>query len=152
MHKSLQMGLILPLVAGFLCGFVIVYITMQQINKTRKQICEISGDSRLTMVVFTASSICTSECITDACDEIVRFVYENKPKLIVVDFEAVKFFSSQLLGMLLNVRSRLRDYGGDVVLSSINPQLYRVFKITNLDKIFRFYPDKSSAIEAAEQK
>ena len=70
-------------------------------------------------------------------------------KEMVIDFENVKFFSSAVLGLLLDIRAKLKTYEGEVVISGINPQLYRVFKITNLDKIFRFFPDKQSAIRAA---
>jgi len=60
----------------------------------------------------------------------------------------VKFFSSQVLGMLLEMRGNLEADGGRVVISGIVPQLSRIFKITNLDRIFDFYPDAQSAAEA----
>jgi anti-anti-sigma factor len=60
----------------------------------------------------------------------------------------VKFFSSQVLGLLLAMRTRLSSYGGQVIISAINPQLHRVFKITNLDQVFRFFPDAESAIDS----
>jgi anti-anti-sigma factor len=58
----------------------------------------------------------------------------------------VRFFSSQVLGLLLDMRSRTQPFEGEVVISAINPQLHRIFRITNLDKIFRFFPDKISAV------
>ena len=67
---------------------------------------------------------------------------------MIFDFGSVKFFSSQVLGLLLDIRAKLETYNGEVVISAINPQLHRVFKITNLDKVFRFFPDKESAIQA----
>jgi len=39
-----------------------------------------------------------------------------------------------------------------MLISGVNPQLNRVFKITNLDKIFEFYPDRSHAVEAMRKK
>jgi anti-sigma B factor antagonist len=66
---------------------------------------------------------------------------------MVFDFGNVKFFSSQVLGMLLDIRSKLEEYDGNIVISSIDPQLHRVFKITNLDSVFSFYPDKESAVK-----
>jgi anti-anti-sigma regulatory factor len=48
--------------------------------------------------------------------------------------------------MLIDVKKKLSAQKGNVVISGINPQLYRVFKITNLDKIFKFYPDAKAAI------
>jgi anti-anti-sigma regulatory factor len=53
-----------------------------------------------------------------------------------------------VLGLLLDMRAKLKMHDGEVVVSAINPELYRVFKITNLDKVFRFFPDKKSAVEA----
>ena len=49
--------------------------------------------------------------------------------------------------MLLNMRTKLTEFNGEVIIIGINPQLHRVFKITNLDKIFRFFPDVESAIK-----
>ncbi len=82
---------------------------------------------------------------------ISEFIERNRPGKIVFDFENVKFFSSQVLGMILDVRSKLENYKGQVLISSIDPQLHRVFRITNLDKIFRFFPNRQAAIEAADE-
>jgi anti-anti-sigma regulatory factor len=49
----------------------------------------------------------------------------------------------------LDVRAKAAAYDGEVVVSAINPQLHRVFKITNLDKVFRFFPDRRRAIGSA---
>jgi len=106
----------------------------------------IEGDAGV--VAFKATSISNADGIAAAAQQIRQFISERHPRRIVFDFEGVKFFSSQVLGLLLEVRSRLGEYKGQVVISGINPQLYRVFKITNLDKIFRFFPDRGSAISA----
>jgi len=63
----------------------------------------------------------------------------------------VKFFTSQVLGVLLDVRGKVGGYGGEVKVSGINPQLYRVFRITNLNALFEFYPDVEAALEAGGQ-
>jgi anti-sigma B factor antagonist len=65
---------------------------------------------------------------------------------MVVDFSGVKFFSSQTLGVLIDARKKMAAIKANIVISGINPQLYRVFKITNLDKLFSFYPDAQTAI------
>ncbi len=106
---------------------------------------EISGNNKSAVVSFKGASLIDADCITSAWEQIKEFLRKNQPKRVVVDFSEVKFFSSQVLGILLDVRSRVAAYGGEVVISSIEPQLHRVFKITNLDKIFNFFPDKESA-------
>jgi anti-anti-sigma factor len=107
---------------------------------------EIQPNDKTAVVSFKAMSISNYEGINAAAEQIRKFVDGNKPSVVVFDFEQVKFFSSQVLGLLLEVRATLKEFGGKVVISGINPQLHRVFTITNLDKIFKFYPDKNTAL------
>jgi anti-anti-sigma factor len=109
---------------------------------------EITGEGSVAVVAFKSTSISNVEGIASAAKQIKEFIEKNHPEKIVFDFGGVKFFSSQVLGLLLENRARLETYNGEVVISGINPQLYRVFKITNLDRIFRFFPDKESAVKA----
>jgi len=113
---------------------------------------EIMSEGSAALVAFKAASISSAEEIDAASRQIKEFIEENHPRRIVFDFERVKFFSSQVLGLLLEVRAKLQTYDGEIVISAINPQLHRVFKITNLDKIFRFFPDAKSAIESNEDE
>ncbi len=108
---------------------------------------EITRQNSVTVVAFKATSISDMEGIEAASKQVKEFIEENHPNRIIFDFEQVKFFSSQVLGLLLDIRARLETYAGEVVISAINPQLHRVFKITNLDKIFRFFSDKESAVK-----
>jgi anti-anti-sigma regulatory factor len=52
----------------------------------------------------------------------------------------------------VDIWRKLGEYGGIMLISGINPQLNRIFKITNLDKIFEFYPDRAGAIKAIKDK
>jgi anti-sigma B factor antagonist len=110
---------------------------------------EITIKGNVAVVAFRATSISNVEGITAAAEQIREFIEKKRPKKIIFDFGGVKFFSSQVLGVLLDNRARLETYNGEVMISAIDPQLYRVFKITNLNKIFRFFPDKESAVRAA---
>lgn len=109
---------------------------------------EIMIEQGVAVVVFKATSISNVQKISAVSEKIRDFVEANPPKGVVFDFGQVKFFSSQVLGLLLDIRDRLKDDKGQVVISAIEPRLHRVFTITNLDKIFRFFPDKESAIKA----
>jgi len=112
---------------------------------------EITSQGSMATVVFKATSISDVEGISCASKQIKEFIEKSHPSRIVFDFERVKFFSSQVLGLLLDIRSILQTYNGEVVISAINPQLHRIFKITNLDKIFKFFPDKESAFRAENE-
>jgi len=109
---------------------------------------EITSEGNVVVVAFNATSISNAEEIAAIAKQISEFIEQNHPNRIVFDFGGVKFFSSQVLGVLLQVRAKLKRYDGEVVISAIEPRLHRVFKITNLDKIFKFFPDKESAVRA----
>ncbi len=84
--------------------------------------------------------------ITSASAQLKQYIETHRPQGVVFDFEGVKFFSSQVLGLLLEARARLEAYSGHMAITSLSPQLERVFRITNLDKIFSFYPDRAAAL------
>lgn len=111
-------------------------------------IVEITTIGDVAIAGFMATSISDSKGITAACAEIDKYIEKNHPRAMVINFEKVKFFSSQVLGVLLAIRDKIEKYHGRIVISAIDPGLHRVFKITNLDKIFEFFPDKESAVSS----
>ena len=104
------------------------------------------GDTAI--VTFKHSSISNVEDISITAEYIAKFIEANRPNRVIFDFNGVKFFSSRVLGMLLETRAALIGWNGQVLVSSINPQLHRVFKITNLDTVFEFFPDSESAVKS----
>lgn len=108
---------------------------------------EIQMKQKTGIVAFKSPSISDVEQIAGISREVSEFIDSNHPSRLIFDFERVKFFSSQVLGLLLDIRSKLAADNGEVLISAIDPQLHRVFKITNLDKIFRFFQDKESALK-----
>jgi len=111
---------------------------------------KITNEEGVAIIAFKATSISYAEEIAVAAKAIEEFIEQNRPKRVIFDFWGVKFFSSQVLGLLLNIRDKVQKYDGEVVISAINPQLHKVFKITSLEKVFRFFPDKESAIKGVK--
>lgn len=107
---------------------------------------ETEGD--VAVVSFNIASICGVAGVERISAELRQYVISQQPKKLVIDFVGVKFFSSQMLGLLVDIWRKQGDAGGKMLISGINPQLGRVFRITNLDKIFQFYPDRDQAIKA----
>jgi anti-sigma B factor antagonist len=116
-----------------------------------EKIFAIATEGDVVVITFKAVSISNSSGIEAVSVEIREMIEADKPAKILVDFTDVRFFSSQLLGMLVDVWKRLKAHNGKMLISGINPQLSRVFRITSLDKIFQFHPDKESAMQAFSQ-
>lgn len=110
---------------------------------------EIAAQGDVAIASFKSTCISDVEEITNASTQLRQYIEAKQPRRMVFDFSGVKFFSSQVLGLLLEARARLESLQGEVSISSLSPQLRRVFRITNLDRIFRFYPDVDAAISQA---
>jgi anti-sigma B factor antagonist len=113
---------------------------------TDYNITKITTDAAVTTVSFNVANLTTDQGLEQVAQQISDLIKNQKPKNLLIDFTGVKFFSSQALGILLDAKKKMSAQKGNVIISGINPQLYRVFKITNLDKIFKFYPDAQSAV------
>jgi anti-sigma B factor antagonist len=103
-------------------------------------------EGSVAVVEFTESVVSDLDGIAQSARLLKTFVDENEPGRVIFDFDRVSFFSSQVLGLILETRARLLNWEGLVAICNTNSQLQRVFKITNLDKIFKFFPDRSSAV------
>ena len=67
------------------------------------------------------------------------------PKLLL-DFAHVEHLSSAALGMLINANSRIKEKNGQLRLANIKPQIFEVFAITKLNKLFYIHPTRQEAL------
>ncbi|GEM_PF-217732 len=123
------------------------YKTMDEIVKI-----ETKAQGRVAVVGFASTCVSEADSITAMSKSIKKFIDEKRPRWLVFDFSGVKFFSSQVLGLLLDIRAAMKATDGQIVISAIDPQLHRVFKITNLDKIFTFFQDQDTAIKSFSEE
>lgn len=126
--------------------------SLRTVEMEKKVGVEITRAGKAATVSFTGDSISDVEAIAAMSEQIGEFIGRVCPKTMIFDFSGVKFFSSQVLGLLLETRGKLGACDGQVVISALNPQLHRVFRITNLDRIFEFFPDKETALKATGSK
>ncbi len=119
---------------------------------TEEKMMNILTEGDVTVFAFSAISISNSSGIEVVAAEVRRYLESERPERIIVDFDGVKFFSSLLLGLLVEIWKKMKEYDGTMAISGINPRLNRVFRITNLDKIFEFHPDRQTAIRALTEK
>ena len=104
-------------------------------------------DEHATIVTFTDEKILEENDIV-ALQESVMSVVEQAEKInLVLDFCNVRFLSSAVLGLLIRVSKKTYEQGGQLKLCNISPNIYEVFKITRLTKIFDICEDVKSAVE-----
>ncbi|HEX8340445.1 MAG TPA: STAS domain-containing protein [Tepidisphaeraceae bacterium] len=64
----------------------------------------------------------------------------------VLDLTGAAYFGSALLGLLINVRSKVRKGRGTLVLCGMNPRLARVLRAGSMEKLFDIVDDRTAAL------
>jgi len=71
---------------------------------------------------------------------------QSKPTDVVLNFAAVAFMNSSNVAKLLRLRKMMMTNNRRLVLCDINTQVWGVFLVTGLDKIFEVTRDVSTAL------
>jgi anti-sigma B factor antagonist len=67
---------------------------------------------------------------------------------VILDFQKVQYMSSAMLGKLVTIGNKCKEYKAQLKLSSIDPEIRKVFQITKLDKMFDIEPNEAAARKA----
>ena len=100
------------------------------------------------VVEFTNNRILDEANIADIGNSLNSLIDErNNPKLLL-DFGSVDHLSSAALGMLINANKRVKEKNGQLRLANIKPQIFEVFVITKLNKLFDIQAEEQAALQA----
>lgn len=99
------------------------------------------------VVTFTTPRIVQEEDIQDTFEHLQRLVGEKPGREYVLDFRKVQFLSSSVLGRLILLQKAVASTKGRVVLCSIDKEIFEVFRITKLDKVFTVKEDAKAALK-----
>lgn len=111
----------------------------------RVQINEV-GD--VTVVHFRDQKIIEDLGIQELGQELVHLVETDKRQKLVLNFSSVDFLSSAALGKLITLDKKVKAQGGLLKLCNIRPEIYEVFTITRLDRLFDIKDDEADALAA----
>ncbi len=101
----------------------------------------------VTVVTFQDSSILEMKAIDQIGEALYELPDKKDKKKIVLDFTNVKFLASHTIGVLLNLQKKCKAINGQLVICAVKKELMKLFTITNLDKIFKFFPDDAAALK-----
>ena len=71
---------------------------------------------------------------------------DEKPTDVVLNFAAVGFINSSNISHLLRLRKQMLAAGRRMILCDVNTQVWGVFLVTGLDKIYEVTNDVSTAL------
>jgi anti-anti-sigma factor len=106
--------------------------------------------NKVAVVDFIDSAIMDMQQIQQITEELDNLVDQQNQKFILLDFSSVKFLSSQTLGMILKLHSKVTSKKGWLGICGLHKDLYKIFRLTRLDKLFNFYDNEQEALRAVE--
>ncbi len=89
-----------------------------------------------TFITFNDKSILEEHQIKKLESDIVPVIKENGSGELILNFCNVQFMSSSFLGLLVKIHKKVCELNGHLKLLHINPDIYKVFKLTHLTKVF----------------
>jgi anti-sigma B factor antagonist len=117
-------------------------------NDASKLHLKVRNSNGVHVVEFVDRKILEEIMIHEIADELMRLA-EARPSInLLLSFKNVEHLSSAALGMLITLNKKVSDKAGQLRLSDITPQIYEVFKITGLKKIFQIHDTMDQALSS----
>jgi anti-sigma B factor antagonist len=100
----------------------------------------------VSVVEFADRKILEELSIQEIGEELDRLV-ESEPGIkLLLNFTNVDHLSSAALGMLITLNKKIKERSGALKLSDINRQIFEVFKITRLNRVFDIHDSANEAL------
>ena len=104
----------------------------------------VSEEDGVTRIEFVDRNILDEANIQQIGEEITQIIDAQTQPKILISFDNVDHLSSAALGTLITINNKVRGKDGQLRLANIDKQIYEVFVITKLNKLFQIH-------EATEQ-
>jgi anti-sigma B factor antagonist len=64
----------------------------------------------------------------------------------IVDFAQVDYMGSAMLGLMVNIRQRIKSAGGQLALCNVSPRLTSIIRACSMDRLFKIARTRGDAI------
>ena len=100
------------------------------------------------VIYFTDARILDESRIRKLGDDLIELLGRTDQEKVLLDFRRVEFMSSAMLGTIVRMNKKCKEYKAKLKLCSIAPDILQVFKITKLDKLLDIAADEETALKA----
>ncbi|MCH2115338.1 MAG: STAS domain-containing protein [Pirellulales bacterium] len=107
---------------------------------------ELSESTNVSVVRFKDQKIIDPQAIQEMGQELFDLIENDDRKKLVLNFSNVEFLSSAALGKLITFEKKAKIQGAELILTNISPEIFQVFSITNLDKLFQIKDSEADAL------
>ena len=107
---------------------------------------EVSESASVSVVRFRDHKIIDPAAIQELGEHLFDLVEKEEREKIVLNCSGVEFLSSAALGKLITFDKKAKRSGAKLILTNISPEIFQVFAITNLDKLFKIKDTEADAL------
>ncbi|MCE9589545.1 MAG: STAS domain-containing protein [Planctomycetes bacterium] len=108
----------------------------------------IQRDRDIIRIEFLDKNILEEALIQQIGEEIAQVIDRSGNPKVLISFANVEHLSSAALGTLITINNKVRQKEGQLRLSNIDPQIYEVFVITKLNKLFQIFDTAEKALSS----
>ncbi|MDA1039958.1 MAG: STAS domain-containing protein [Planctomycetota bacterium] len=98
------------------------------------------------MVAFKDAKILDDTVLDEIKTELNTLIGKVPGPDVLLDFGNVQFMSSAMLGLLGQLHRKISGGKGRLKMCNIRPEIFQVFKLTSLDKLFSIHKDAPTAL------
>ncbi len=99
------------------------------------------------VVTVTAPSLMSMLSVRDIQPELYKLIDEQGNTKVVMDLSKVRDISSQFIGTIIAMHTKLSRKRGKLVLCGLNDKLSELMALTRLDRVISIVPTAKDAIE-----
>lgn len=127
--------------------FSILFAGLDQKMASGHRRLDIEEVGDVTIAKFIDKKILDEGNIQVIGNQLFGLVEDDNRKKIILDFSNVEYLSSAALGKLITMDKKVKAAKGKLRLCSVRPDIYEVFAITKLNKLFDMRETQEQALE-----
>src|ERR1700692_2009885 len=117
-------------------------------SQPRRRRLEVVEEGDVTVVNFIDRKILDEQNIQKIGEDLFSLVDELGRKKILLNFGNVEYLSSAALGKFITLNKKVQAAQGKLILCNIEPNIYEVFEITKLNKLFNIQKEEQASLQA----
>lgn len=114
----------------------------------RRSRLEVEDNGEIAIVNFTDRKILDEQVIQKIGEDLFSLIDQYDRRKILLNFSNVDYLSSAALGKFITLNKKVQAKNGRLVMCHINEDIFEVFEITRLDRLFNIQKDEQSALQA----
>jgi anti-sigma B factor antagonist len=107
--------------------------------------------TKAVVIEFADRKILEELSIVEIGDELAHLAEVYPGRTLIISFSNVDHLSSAALGLMIKLREQVDRQDGHLILADIRPQIYEVFKITKLNRLFDIRDTVGEALDQANR-